>query len=201
MAEEVALRPGAVVVLEGLDATGKSTQIEKLKALPWASDGPAFAHMPSGLTELTTEIYRLTETHVISSPLARQLLHLACHAENMDRLVDARTSRGLVLDRWWWSTIAYGWFGANLEGLGIERSVFEGIVRGVWSRIHADVVLLFNTPHLHDDLNTKDVARGYKKLAEDHAERTVVVPTGTPDEVHKSIYESLVDRGILVPPE
>jgi thymidylate kinase len=109
------MRPGSVVVFEGLDRTGKSTQLERLSGLSWKPPGPVFAHMPSGLTSLTSSIYTVTEHEDISSPLARQLLHLACHAENMHALVAGSSQGGLVLDRWWWSTMAYGWY-ANFQG-------------------------------------------------------------------------------------
>jgi thymidylate kinase len=71
------LRPGSLVVFEGLDRSGKSTQIERMSRLDWEAPGPSFTHMPSGMTELTKSIYSLTEHQRIRSPLARQLLHLA----------------------------------------------------------------------------------------------------------------------------
>lgn len=97
------MRPGSLVVLEGLDRTGKTTQRDALTALPWDPPVPLITHMPSGLTSLTEAIYRTTEKHKINSPLARQLLHLTCHAENLPALRTAREQRGVILDRWWWS--------------------------------------------------------------------------------------------------
>jgi dTMP kinase len=113
------LRPGALVVLEGLDRTGKSTQRNRLAELTWANPTPVFTHMPSGLTSLTADIYHLTEKAVIQSAWARQLLHLACHAENMPAIADARNHGGVVLDRWWWSTVAYGWYAGQLATAGV----------------------------------------------------------------------------------
>src|SRR5690349_5361670 len=63
------LRPGSLIVFEGLDRSGKSTQIKRLSALDWAVPGPGFIHLPSGLTDLTRNIYTLTENSQISSPL------------------------------------------------------------------------------------------------------------------------------------
>lgn len=63
------LRPGSLIVFEGLDRSGKSTQIKRLSAFDWGTPGPRFTHMPSGLTELTGNIYSLTENSQISSPL------------------------------------------------------------------------------------------------------------------------------------
>jgi thymidylate kinase len=51
-----------MVVLEGLDRSGKSTQMRRLQRLPWLEPAPMFIHMPSGVASLTQSIYRLTET-------------------------------------------------------------------------------------------------------------------------------------------
>jgi hypothetical protein len=88
------LRPGALVVLEGLDGAGKSTQRDILSQLARDPPGPRFMHMPSAATALTEAIYEATEHHRIDSLLARQLLHLACHAENRPHLEEARSRTG-----------------------------------------------------------------------------------------------------------
>jgi len=154
--------------------------------------------MPSGLTTLTNEIYRLTEKEPISSPLARQLLHLACHAENMAALVDARRDAGVVLDRWWWSTVAYGWYGRNLKTEGVGEAAFLGMIDSVWSRQLADVVLLFLTPHEHDALNRDAVREGYAHLAAQHAEITIEVPPGDRQSTTDFLVARLAERGLLL---
>src|SRR5215213_1625864 len=147
-----AIKPGSVVVFEGLDRAGKSTQLDWLASLSWRDPRPTFAHMPSGLTSLTTSIYGLTEREPISSPLARQLLHLACNAENMLELIGGRDRAGLILDRWWWSTMAYGWH-VHGEALGIDAATFTGLIDAVWAGMAADVIFLFTTPFEQDSLN------------------------------------------------
>ena len=70
---------------------------------------------------------------------AEELLDLLCerltsdvdgstHAENINALVQARRRCGVVLDRWWWSTVAYGWFGGRLAAEGVDF-VIEPTVR------------------------------------------------------------------------
>jgi len=191
------MRPGTVIVFEGLDRAGKSTQLERLKMSTWTTPAPTFAHMPTGLTSLTRSIYSITERETIISPLARQLLHLACHAENMDALVAGRDTGGLVLDRWWWSTMAYGWFGGKLDDLGVEESVFHGLVDAVWSRLSADVVLLFTTPYEPDELNRDEVLVGYGSLAAAHPLETVVVPPANPDATAKFVMALLRERNLI----
>lgn len=122
------LRPGTLVVFEGLDRVGKLTQVDALRELNWGAPAPTFAHMPSGSSSLRQAIYRLTEREAIDSPLCRQLLHLACHAESQPFLRAARASGGLILDRWWWSTVAYGWATGALADAGLSEDAFFGRV-------------------------------------------------------------------------
>lgn len=191
------LIPGTLVIFEGLDRSGKSTQVQRLQELTWEGPGPVFSHMPSGLTKLTREVYRLTETEPISSALARQLLHLACHAENLTALRDARRTSGLMLDRWWWSTVAYGWYGADLATQGMDESAFFTLIDSVWSRFPADLVFLFMTPFERDTLNRDAVRRGYAELASRHAEITIEVPADTPGATTAFLTRQLARRGLL----
>jgi dTMP kinase len=191
------LRPGSLIVFEGLDRSGKSTQIKRLSALDWAAPGPGFTHMPSGMTDLTRNIYSLTENSQIRSPLARQLLHIACHAENIEPIADERTRHGLFLDRWWWSAVAYGWYGARLAGSGLNESVFFGLIESVWSAQQADVIFLFMTPHESDRLNRDEVRSGYAALAAEHKDITITVPPASPEETTDFILASLRARELL----
>lgn len=56
-ATPIRLAPGSVVVFEGLDKAGKSTQLDLLKANT-SAEGTLFTHMPSGLTPFTTQPLR-----------------------------------------------------------------------------------------------------------------------------------------------
>lgn len=191
------LRPGTLIVLEGLDRSGKSTQMDALRALHWANPAPVFTHMPAGLTTLTGDIYRLTEHRSIASPLARQLLHLACHAENIDALAQARQSSGVVLDRWWWSTVAYGWYAGGLASAGVDEAAFFGMIDTVWSRQHADAVFLFMAPHEHDELNRDEVRAEYAHFASEFPSLTIEVPLADPGSTTDFIVTHLLERELL----
>jgi thymidylate kinase len=127
----------------------------------WDHPKPLITHMPSGLTELTKAIYQTTEHHPIASPLARQLLHLACHAENLPELAQARRDHGLVIDRWWWSTVAYGWFG-GLDTQLSEDAFFSAVNR-VWDGFDTDMVFLFLSAYA--DTRCRPAADGEKRRA------------------------------------
>lgn len=188
------LRPGTLVVLEGLDRTGKTTQREALQAAGWDSPAPVVTHMPSGLTELTRAIYETTERQEITSALARQLLHLACHAENLPALAEARRERGVILDRWWWSTVAYGWFG----GLGdhLNENAFLGAIDMVWGGFDADVLFLFLETYADDSHNLSTVADGYRSLAVAHPDIVVGVPPGSEASTTAFLFEELKRRDL-----
>ncbi|GGN37610.1 hypothetical protein GCM10010109_63720 [Actinoplanes campanulatus] len=115
--------PGSVIVFEGLDRAGKSTQLDMLTQVvePASAD---LVHMPSGSTPFTRGVYSLLEHEGPVSGLARQLAHLACHAETHDTLVAAAEVKALVLDRWWWSTVAYGWYGGAVQRAGLSEADF-----------------------------------------------------------------------------
>jgi dTMP kinase len=194
---ELYFQPGSLVVFEGLDRSGKSTQLKRLSRLNWAAQGPLFVHMPSGLTALTKRIYALTENENIRSPLGRQLLHLACHAENIASIAEARIQHGLILDRWWWSTVAYGWYAGHLAASGVSESAFLGMIKSIWSGQAADLLFLFMKPFENDELNREEVRSGYMALAKEHPSTTVVVPPGDPEATTGFVLGNLRDRELL----
>jgi thymidylate kinase len=191
------LRTGSLVVFEGLDRAGKSTQIDRFRQAKWAEPEPLFMHMPSGQTELTRAIYGLTEHAAVDSPLCRQLLHLACHAENQTSINAARMAGGVVLDRWWWSTVAYGWATGALQSIGLTAQVFFGLISAVWRDQPPDAVLLFLNPYELDTLNTDAVTDGYRELAAAHADVAIIVPSSDPDATEAFVAGALRERGIL----
>ena len=153
------IRPGAVVVFEGLDRTGKSTQLERLRAAV-GNSSTVFAHMPSGFTPFTKSVYLALEGATAderpTSGLAQQLAHLACHAESIRELERAVEMQSLILDRWWWSALAYGWYGGSVEQSGLSEGSFRELIKTIWAPIVPSVVFVFVEPH-HVDGNNTDV--------------------------------------------
>lgn len=189
--------PGSVVVFEGLDKAGKSTQLDLLK-MRTSTEDVLFAHMPSGLTEFSQELYSILENRPPSSSLSRQLSHLASHSDNMQQLVSA-TSKGttLILDRWWWSTWAYGWSSGELRKAGLPEAVLLELIKTIWNPISASIVFLFASPHEDDANNISGVAQGYFDLAANHTGNAVVVPENNTQQTHNFIVATLMDAGII----
>ena len=190
------LSPGKVVVFEGLDKACKSTQLELLKVRIQHDDSVAFAHMPSGWGKFSRDLYEILERDKPSSDLGRQLTHLACHCENMAALVQTVESCALVLDRWWWSTVAYGWYGGDVEKAGISETVFRELIATIWKPIRASIVFLFLMPYEDDKNNVVGVAEGYRILAAQQPTTVITVPMMSSIATHEYIISELVRAGI-----
>jgi dTMP kinase len=193
----LALDSGVSVVFEGLDRTGKSTQLAMLEeALD--PESVTFAHMPMGFVPFTRRVYDALEMdgEKPSSGLAQQLAHLACHAESIGKLVEATKAKALVLDRWWWSTLAYGWYGGSVEQSGITEQSFHNFIDAIWFPITPSVVFIFLEPHRLDSNNSQGVEAGYRALLEQHTGLAVVVSSDTPQSTHQFIVRTLIERGL-----
>lgn len=191
------IKPKTLIVFEGLDKAGKSTQLERFKEIPWAEPAPHFAHMPSGLTRLTADIYGLLETVKPQSQLALQLLHLACHAENAPTITRQRQETAVILDRFWWSTVAYGWYGGKIGRSGLEWTAFMNLIDSIWRDLTPDLVFLFIHPHENDANNSDAVELGYRKLAEESSGTTVLVPRLSVEDTSDFVFEALIARGFI----
>lgn len=191
------LTAGSVIVFEGLDKAGKSTQLERIrKAVDPA--GTTFAHMPSGLSGFTAAVYAVLENKdtTPTHPLARQLAHLTCHSESMPTLVEKARSGALVLDRWWWSTLAYGWYGRGESVFGIQELTFRSLIEEIWAPIRADVIFLFLHTYESDRNNVDGVAGGYQTVADKSPATVVRVPAMAEDDTHEFLTAELKRLGL-----
>lgn len=193
---QINLARGSVIVFEGLDKAGKSTQLELLRARV-TTDSTLFTHMPSGLTEFSRQLYSLLEAKPPESGLARQLTHLASHSENISELIEAAGAGSLVLDRWWWSTMAYGWYGGDVSGTRLSESAFRELIDCIWAPVTASIVFLFLTPREEDPNNVDGVAEGYRTLAARHTGGVAHVPALNMEETHEFIVEALSSADLV----
>lgn len=192
------LKPGTLLVLEGLDKTGKSTQSQALRHVL----DPAtthHVHMPSGMTAFTDETYSMLESpfRAPASRVAKQLAHLACHAESVPLIQKLLTSHAVVLDRWWWSTLAYGWYSGDFPASGVTQHTVRNLIDGIWSPLTASALFLFDKPYEHDANNSDPILDGYHKIADANPALTVHVPRGEPEVVTSVILAALRDRDLL----
>ena len=196
------VKPGAFVALEGLDATGKSTQIDLMKTLTpklFMNPVPYISHQPSGESEVGRHVYAITERCAIDSPWARQFLHLASHAEHYSQwILPMLEERAVILDRCWWSTVAYGWGGGNIKE-SMELYEFLKIAQLPAQGRIPDLVLLFMEPHMDDRHNTPEVAEAYEQLAELYEGIVVRVPKLDKIDTNLFIFQAMEDHDLLDP--
>lgn len=198
------LKDSQVICFEGLDSTGKSTQMERMERgcttdmeVPMLTPDPMFVHLPSGTTPLGQTVYAFTEEHRIKDPLARQFLHFASHREEYRTAIRPalRATRSVFFDRCWWSAIAYCWFGNPKVQSLIRLEEFEEMAR-LAMPVEPDLVLLFLNPHQEDSHNTPAVREGYEWLAEKYSDTTALIPAGSITTQNLAIFDAMASRGI-----
>lgn len=188
------LKPGTLIVLEGMDATGKSTQVDELNKL--FPDGK-FTHQPSGVTVVGEVVYQITEQVSDMHPLTRQFLHLASHAEHYAKwILPTLSTDGVFMDRCWWSTVAYGYFAGRLHYL-MSLDDFIRMVQLPTQELEPTLVFVFMNPWHHDVHNTPELADGYRQLIDRFGENTIVVPKLGIEETTAFIVDVLRSKHLL----
>lgn len=189
------LKPGTFVVFEGMDKTGKSTQRQAMEGL---FPDVHYTHQPSGGTVVGQLVYQIEEEmHGSINPVARQFLHLAAHAEHYHReIIPTLSDRAVIMDRCWWSTVAYGWWGGGIKYL-CELADFTFMAQLPTQGIQPNVVFLFLEPFEKDHHNTEEVRNGYLCLASEFP-GTVHVPVLSVEETTNFIVGELKRLGLVV---
>jgi dTMP kinase len=207
------INDNAWIVFEGLDATGKSTQLERIErdcVAPVSSSidpplfdiQPYFTHQPSGADAVGNDIYGLTERHSGDlDPLARQFLHLACHAQHYpDIFAKLEEGRPVFQDRWWWSTVAYGWFN-NRERFqhshGLDLPTFMSMAAAPTLGRQPDLLFLFVSPWEQDRHNTASVREGYQFLWDTTSIPVVRIVPATQAETSAQIFKAMFEHELL----
>lgn len=204
--QQISLKPGSFIVFEGLDATGKSTQLQRIQeaaegrfgAALFGERPPLFTHQPSGNDALGEEIYAITEKYKTElSPWTRQYLHLASHAHHYEsQIIPELLSHGSVfMDRCWWSTVAYGLFGGLLAS-HVDPADFIKVAQYPTQGYMPDVVFAFTDPWVEDGHNTVEVAMGYQWLIDNIFGIDIVkVPQADVEETTMFIFHKLTELG------
>jgi dTMP kinase len=192
------------VTFEGLDGSGKTTQVELLAARLEAEGRDVVATREPGGTELGEQIRGLVlhGGHVV--PWAEAALYAASRAQHVEEVIRPALGRGAVVlcDRYVDSSVAYQGVG---RGLGLDR-VLELNLAAVGGLMPDRTFLLRLDPGavsgrlgaVHDRLERAGdafharVAAAYDELAERFSDRIVVVDASLPrGQIAETIAASL----------
>lgn len=129
-------------VFEGPDNAGKTTiikEVEKrlhiadLKCASLSFPGKAQGTIGAHIYKLHHDLAHYDVMQL--SPLSLQLLHIAAHVDSIEQRILPMINEGttVLLDRYWWSTWAYGICAGVSESqleaaIAIEKQVWHGVV-------------------------------------------------------------------------
>lgn len=122
---------GRLFVFEGIDGVGKSTlakgvaeQLQKNKMNVLLLSFPG--HDPKTLGNLVYKLHHNPSAYNIDniSPASLQVMHIAAHIDCIEKNILPALAKGVtvILDRYWWSTVAYGVLS------GVKRQVLNSMI-------------------------------------------------------------------------
>jgi dTMP kinase len=194
------------VTFEGLDGSGKTTQVELLRAALEREGRTVVATREPGGTPLGERVREILLGDVEISPWAEAALFAAARAELVERVIAPDLSRGgdVICDRYIDSSLAYQ---GIARGLGVER-VLELNLHATRGLLPDRTFLLLLDPErasgrldrdpdrieLEGDEFRAAVDGAYRSLAEMFPRRVIPIDaTRSPDEIASDVRERLRD--------
>jgi dTMP kinase len=206
-------RRGRFITFEGLDGSGKSTQIRMLAERLRAMGHEVFETAEPGGTPIGRQIRRilLDNTNHELAPIAEMLLMFACRAQNVDQWILPALGNGKIVlsDRFTDSTLAYQGAGRGLGTetvLDVDRIACRGLVPDLTICIDLDPVTSLTRArvrsHEQQDIETRleeqdvefyrKVREAYRQLASDEPQRFKLIDGARePKAIADEIWEHL----------
>ena len=134
---------GLFIVFEGIDGSGKTTQVELLRQTLVANDhNPLVTQEPDG-TPLGEAAGRWLRGYPNLSPLTELLLFQAARAEHVSKVIQPALDAGRIVlcDRFTASTIAY-----QSCGRGLDLQTIEGLNRLATNGLQPTLTVFLDLP-------------------------------------------------------
>ena len=199
---------GCFITFEGLDGSGKSTQIEKLKGILEAEGREVILTREPGGTDIGEKIRGiiLDPSNTEMADMTEAYLYAAARAQLVRQLIQPALSEGkiVICDRFVDSSVAYQGFGRMmgesvklLNSFAVDDCVpdITFLLRlkpqGGHARIAGRELDRIELEGMDFHQRTFE---GYEKIASDEKDRVVVVDaSGSIDEIHEVIRDKVRD--------
>ncbi len=204
-------RRGWFITFEGLDGSGKSTQMRLLAERLRVEGHDVFETAEPGGTPIGTQIRRIlldNRNHELC-PTAEMLLMFACRAQNIDQWILPALGEGRIVlsDRFTDSTLTYQGAGRGLGSevvLEVDRIACRGLVPDLTICIDIDPVMSLSRAHARNleqqgtdtRLDEQDlgfyrtVREAYRQIAGDEPSRFRLVDGArTPEAIAEDIWD------------
>lgn len=176
-------QPSGLIVFEGPDDVGKTTLAcavsKRLRRSGEAVEEYSLPGREGGtLGHLVYDVHhRPADFGLIHVPVpaATQIMHVASHADALQRriLPCVEAGRWMILDRCWWSTVAYG------ETYGVDAGVvhhLEALSKHLWTKATPRLLVLPRRSHPDDDTaDRQKLLSAYERLRRQEAGRYAIL--------------------------
>ena len=198
---------GALLVFEGADGVGKSTLAEAVvQRLRKEGTGVLELSFPGRqqgtLGRLVYDVHHEPGAFGLSgiSPTSLQVLHVAAHIDCIETRIRPALTEGktVILDRFWWSTVAYG------KAAGVPSEVLEAMVAleaTAWGSLLPDFAFLVTRDEpFRAELSSCEWSRvcmAYRDLAEREGKRypvQIIENYGAVETAIQRIYTHVMAR-------
>ncbi len=195
------MRKGKFIVFEGLDGSGKTTQVRNLKSYFEEKQRKVFFTREPTDGPIGTMIRRLASGQFNLSSLGGQLLFCADREYHLTNEIEPALNEGVdvVCDRYMLSTIVYG--GRENRDLLLQINsryrfpdltlIFDIPVKRVLDRI---VATRKETEIYESENSLKGASEGYLYFAKTYPNVCVIDATKSIEEVHEEIKRTLEER-------
>jgi len=197
-----AARPGLFITFEGVEGSGKTTQILLLKQfLERSGHSVRLTREPGG--DAVAESVRALVLHADITPRSELLLFLASRAQNVESVIRPSLASGecVICDRFIDSSVAYQGYGRGL-GRDVVAALNDfatcGLVPDLTVLLDLDPAVGLKRAADHNRMEAESldfhlrVREGFLRESENHRERFCVIDAReSVDEIHAAIATKL----------